>query len=314
MSVPKVIAQGRSVLSGGFTASRATSSIRCAVSTTLRQRQFSSSVRYHAETIQKPATGSQVPLTTRNVTSGINARSIAITKLSKRVVKTDIERLLRNARVDVKRIQLRFDRFTFHCDSSCFIELSTEEQAQKAAKALNGLHLHGVSLVVRPVKEDFYWDQGFKKDSRYFYHDGRTPSQAIQPLLQGRRYALHVENPGWVNQQGSGKSVNTVRREIVEKYFGPFGVEVIGALSPTWARAKNDSQILTHIDFESKEGAEQAVEALNDTVIEGKRVYLRRGTVNPSSAKQIGDVDQGVLSQLQESGFIKQPSIKKVGS
>ncbi|KZM22014.1 uncharacterized protein EKO05_0007289 [Ascochyta rabiei] len=315
MSAPKVIAQGRFVLSRGFTTSRATSSILRAVSTTLPRRQLSSSVQFQQETVQTPATGPEVPLTaTRNVSSGNNARSIAITKLPKRVVKADIEQLLRSAGVDVKRIQFRVDRFTFFSDSSCFIELGSKEQVQKATEALNGQQLHGTSLVVRPIKEDFYWDQGFKKDNRFFFHDEQTPSQAIQPLLQGRRYALQVENPGWINQQGSSKSANTTRREIVEKYFGPFGVEVIGALNPIWRHQKKEYPFLAHIDFASKEGAEQAAEALNDTEIEGKRVYLQRCTVNSSRAKQIGNVDQGVLAQLQESGFVEKSSAENVGA
>ncbi|KAF9693674.1 hypothetical protein EKO04_008418 [Ascochyta lentis] len=312
MSAPRVIAQGRFVLSRGFTTSRAAGSIFRVVSTTLPQRQFSSNVRFQQETIQTPATGPEVPLTaTRSVSPGNNARSIAITKLPKRVVKNDVEKLLRSAGFDVKRIQLRVDRFTFFSDSSCFIELRSEEQAQKAMQTLNGQQLHGTSLVVRPIKESFYWDQGFKKDARFFFHDERTPSQAIQPLLEGRRYALQVENPGWMSQEGSGKSANTTRREIIEKYFKPFGVEVIGALNPIWRHQKKDHSFLAHIDFASKEGAEQAVEALNDTEIEGKRVYLQLSTVNPSRAKQIGAVDQGVLAQLQESGFIDQSSAQK---
>ncbi|KAF1358790.1 hypothetical protein EJ07DRAFT_123045, partial [Lizonia empirigonia] len=233
-----------------------------------------------------------------------NAHSIAITKLPKRIVKAEIGQLLHSVGVDVKRIQLRVDRFTFFSDSSCFIELGSAEQRTKAIKALNGKTLQGTSVVVRPVKDDFHWDQGFRKDCAYFFLDKQTTSQAIQPLLQGRRYALQVENPGWLSQEGSGKSHNITRREIIQKHIGPFGIEVVGSLNPVWRIQKKDKTFLAHIDFESKEGAEKAVEALDGTEIEGKRVYLLPCTVNSTRAKQIGDVDQGVLAQLQESGLI----------
>ena len=169
---------------------------------------------------------------------------------------------------------------------------------------LDGTKLQGSSVAVRPVKDDFYWDQGFKKNSTFFFHDEQTPSQAIEPLLQGRRYVLQVESPGWMNQKGSGKSINATRREIIEKHIGPFGIEVVGSLNPVWRQQKRDQSFLAHIDFASKEGAEQAVAALDSKEIEGKRVYLLPCTVNSTRAKQIGNVDQGVLAQVQDSGLI----------
>lgn len=157
--------------------------------------------------------------------------------------------------------------------------------------------------MVRPVKSSFYWEQGFKKDQRFFFHDENTPSQAIQPLIEGRRYVLHVESPGWV-KKGSDKSVNTIIREIIKKHFEPFGLEVIGALNPAWRDYKKDRMFLTHIDFASKEGAEQAVEALDEKKVEGKQIWLKPCTFNPKRTEQIGNVDKGVLAQLHESGFI----------
>lgn len=103
MSVPRVFSQGRLALSRGFAtrAPRATGSILRTVGTTLSQRQFSSNVRLQQETIQTPANGAEVPLTaTRKASPEINARSIAITKLPKRVVKADIEKFLSSVGID----------------------------------------------------------------------------------------------------------------------------------------------------------------------------------------------------------------------
>ncbi|KAF2625499.1 hypothetical protein BU25DRAFT_492779 [Macroventuria anomochaeta] len=316
MSVPRVISQGRLALSRGFTTQRATGSILCVVSTAAPRRQFSSSVRIREEVVQTPATGPEVPLTaTRTASSGNHAQSIAITKLPWDTVPADIEQLLRNAGVDVKRIQFRIDRFTFRCDTSSFIELGSQEQAQNAIKVLNGQQLHGRSLVVRPLNDKFYWDHGFKKEHRFFFHDENTPFQAIQGLLQGRRFRLYVENPGWLNQKDEGKSINATRREIIDKHFGPFGVEAIGALNPVWKGDKqSDSSFLTHIDFASKEGAERAIDSLNDKVIEGRRVQLKPHTVSPRRAEQIGKVDRNLLAQLQQLGLLStKESLDKVG-
>lgn len=202
-------------------------------------------------------------------------------------------------------MQLRVDRFTFRTDRVSFIELASEEQAKKAIQVLNGQQLHGKALVVRPVGDTFYWDQGFKKENRMFYHDENTPTQAIQGLLQGRRYMIQVENPGWPTENDSGKSFNVARREIIDKHFGPFGVEAVGALNPVWRQSrKSDRSFLTYIEFASKEGAEQAAEALNDKVIEGKRIWLTPCTLNPTMAKQVAKVDKSVLAQLQQNGFL----------
>lgn len=101
MSASRAISQGRVVLSRGFTTSRASTSIFRIASTAVPQRQFSSNVRFQKE-VEQPVTGTGVPLTaTRNASSANSARSIAITKLPKRVVKADIEQFLRSAGVDV---------------------------------------------------------------------------------------------------------------------------------------------------------------------------------------------------------------------
>lgn len=175
----------------------------------------------------------------------------------------------------------------------------------QAVQKLDDKLLKGSSVVVRPLNKDFYWDQGFKKDKAFFFLDENTPSQAIQPLLQGRRIVLQVEGSGWQSQEGSGKSVNVTRREIIEKHIGPFGIEVIGSLNPIWRQKGRDRTFLANIDFASKEGAEQAIKAFHGKEVEGKRVYLIPSTLNSTRAKQMGDVDQGVLEQVRDRGLIE---------
>lgn len=200
------------------------------------------------------------------------------------------------------------DRFTFFSSGSCFIELGNEEQKKKAIKTLDGQLLHGAPVNVSPLNDTFSWLDGSKKDTRWFVDEKKAAFKAIQPLLEKRRYALIVETPVWVSREGSGRSVTATRRDIIERNIGPFGVEAIGALNPAWRHLKRDRSLLAHIDFVSKEGADQAVEALHGKEIEGRRVWLEPYSGSPRNAKQIGNVDQSILTQLQEGGFIQSNS------
>lgn len=175
---------------------------------------------------------------------------------------------------------------------------------QKVIQALDRQKFHGRTLKATPLSSEFYWDSGFKSDQRFFYYDATTPSQAIQGLLEGRRYGLWVENPGWAPKE-QGKSINATRRDIISKIFEPFNVEAYGAMNPAWKKDKRgDNTFLTHIEFSTKEDAQRAVNALNGTIIEGRRVELKEHIVSPKRAEQIGRVDKGVLAQLQEAGFL----------
>jgi hypothetical protein len=160
-------------------------------------------------------------------------------------------------------------------------------------------------LKVSPLADTFFWNSGFKKDQRYFFYDTTTPSQAIQGLLEGRRYAMFVENPGWALKKDEDKSLRSQRQEIAYKALEPFNVEAFGGFAP--ARKidrRGDMTFLTHIDFATKEDAQRAVEALNDTIVEGRRVQLRAQTINARRAGQFGKVDKGVVAQLKEAGLI----------
>ncbi|KAF3044794.1 hypothetical protein E8E12_010676 [Didymella heteroderae] len=306
MSVHRAISLSRFALTRGFTSRRATGSILHLASTAARPRHFTSSARIQEGAIQTPATGPKVPLTAaRNGAPGKNAHAIAITKLPWNTAPSDVQQLLRDAGVNVKKLQFRVERFTFQSDTCAFVELGGKEQVQKAVKALDSLKLGTRTLKVSPLSDTFYWDSGFKKDQRFFFYDTTTPSQAIQGLLEGRRYTIFVENPGWPTKKDADKSVNVQRRELLNKVFEPFNVEAFGGINPVWKTDKrNNMTFLTHVEFATKEDALRAMDALNNTVIEGKRVELRPHTIIAKRAEQIGKVDEGVLTQLQEAGLL----------
>ncbi len=201
-------------------------------------------------------------------------------------------------------MQFRIDRFTFRSGTNAFVELGSEEQVQKAVKTLNGQQLENRTFVVRPLTQDFVWETGFKKENRMFIYDAETPSQAIQGLLDGRRYRLYVDRPGWQVERNGGKSVNAQRREITRELLGPFGVETIGGLNPTRNKGRwKAPMFVTYVEFTSKDSAEQAVEALDGQVFKGLKVYLRRHTVTPQQAEQFGKVDMSLIAQLQQQGI-----------
>lgn len=199
------------------------------------------------------------------------------------------------------------DRFTFEGSSAAFVELDSEEQVQKAVKALDGLNISKRPLRVSRLADTFEWDAENRMRTQYFVYDTAAASQAIQPLLEGRRYTVFVEKPGWISERKLAKSAMQQRREILDRMFQSFNVEAMGGINPAWKFGKSVEMIwVTFVDFRTKEDAQRALDALNNSVVEGKRVELRQySTVYPRRAEQIGKVDKGVLTQLQEAGFVK---------
>jgi RNA recognition motif-containing protein len=203
-------------------------------------------------------------------------------------------------------LQLRLDRFSFQNDKRCFIEFASEEQAQKAIDTLHGAEFMDNKLVVLPLKEDFVWgdvrDQDSGRNSRYFYDQDANASEALKPLLEGRRMLFSVQPPGWLDASSS-VGHNKFAKQVIEENFGKYGVEAIGGLQPFHGDMKPQPRMLCFIDFTTKRGADQAVEAVHDTDIHGRRVWLQQSILAPWRAHQIGKVDQELLAQLQEQGL-----------
>lgn len=179
---------------------------------------------------------------------------------------------------------------------------------QKAITALDGLKLgkQPKPLKVFPLADTFVWTPENKKKQRYFLYDTAAPSQAIQALLEGRRYTIFVANPGWTINNGKVESINSQKQEILERAFETFNVEAFGVIHPIWKiDRRSDMTFVTYVDFATKEDAQRAVDALNNKIVEGKRLELRLySSVHPKRAEQIGRVDKGVLAQLQEAGLV----------
>lgn len=141
---------------------------------------------------------------------------------------------------------------------------------------------------------------------RFFLYGETAASEAIRPLLEGRRYTFHVEKPGWIFNKVADKTMNDQRQEVLDRALEPFNVEARGDMNKIFIHKGASMWFLTCVDFATKEDAQRAVDALHNSVIQGKRVELRPFSVfTAKRVEQIGKVDKGVLAQLQEAGLLK---------
>ncbi|KAF2833446.1 hypothetical protein CC86DRAFT_461812 [Ophiobolus disseminans] len=268
------------------------------------QRQLTTSAKLRQETIETPSRGPEVPLTSfTKEPQGSHARSIVILKVPKRAVRADIEKLLQSKGLDITHMQLRLDRFTFHNSSMCCIELASEEQAQRATGELDNIELLRRKIRVKPLREDFVWGSTAEQaHSRYFDEHEISPSEALRPLLEGRRMLFSVQPPGW-GEPNSSVDHNKIAKQVLVDHLEKFGIETTGALQPFYGDLKQTPRMLCFLDFKTKGGADQAVQAIHETDIQGRKVWLQQAVLAPWRAWQIGRVDQAVLAELQEKGL-----------
>jgi RNA recognition motif-containing protein len=203
-------------------------------------------------------------------------------------------------------LQVRLDRFTLQNDARCFVELASEEQAQKAIKVLNETEFMHGKILAMPLKEDFVWGAVHEKDStrssRYFYENQMSPAEALKPLIEGRRRLLSVQTPGWLSEYSSvGHNEHALK--VIEEHFGKYGIEAISSLQPFYGDKKLKPRMLCSLDFTSKSGADQATEALHDTSIQDRKIWLQPTKMSPWRAHQVGKIDQALLAELQEKGL-----------
>jgi hypothetical protein len=207
---------------------------------------------------------------------------------------------------DSTNMQLRLDRFTFQNDQRCFVEFASEEQAQKAVQTLNEAEFMHRNLIVAPLKEDFVWGSTSEKatgrNPRFFHIQDMSPSEALKPLLEGRRKMFSVQTPGW-GEPNSSVSHNKIANQHIQEHLGKFGIEAVSGLAPFHGDKKSHPRMLCYIDFTTKSGADQAVQTVHETDIDGRKIWLTQPIMAPWRAHQVGKVDQALLGELQEKGL-----------
>jgi hypothetical protein len=203
-------------------------------------------------------------------------------------------------------IQMRMDRFNFKNDTSCFIELASEEQALKAVEVLHQTKLLDHTIKVMPLMRSFVW-QSVDRDpnlhsSQWLFVTDSVLSDAVTPLVEGRRVMLYVQTPGWLPDSTKKAHVEACTR-IIEAHFGKQNIEAISTIPSSRNMKKvlkSDPRMLCLIDFKTKDGAEKAIQAIHDTEIGGCKVLLQPGIVSPWGAKSIERYDPLLLVELQE--------------
>jgi hypothetical protein len=209
-----------------------------------------------------------------------------------------------------KKLLLRLDRFSFQNDKRCFIEFENKQDAQKAVQVLNDTGFMNQKIVVQPLKADFVWDSGVQKHgdshrlslSRYFYDGETSPFDALQPLLEGRRILLQLQTPGW-GERHSTIGHNKIALGKIEDHLGKYGIEAVSGMQPFYGDMKPHPRMLCLIDFKTTAGADQAIQEVNETEIDGRTVWLKKSETAPWRAHQIGKVDRSLLAELQEKGL-----------
>jgi hypothetical protein len=184
--------------------------------------------------------------------------------------------------------------------------LANEQQAQKALRVLHDSEFMHNHIIAMPLKEDFVWGPVLEVDgrrsSRFFYVDRTSPSEALKALLEGRRRLLSVQTPGWTSE-GPFTRHSVHAYQVIDDHFGPYGIEAISTLQPFYGDKQLQPRMLCSLDFTTKEGAEQAEQAIHDTIIEGRKVWVQPTRLAPWRAHQIGRVDPELLARLQEKGI-----------
>lgn len=206
-------------------------------------------------------------------------------------------------------IQLNLDRFNFHNNGMCSVELSSREEAQKAVKALRGIVFKDSNLKAEPAKEDFVWGSRDKYNSkagetgsRYFVDEGANASEALRPVFEGRRKMFSVQPPGWLSENSS-VGHNAKARQVIQDHFSKYGIESVSKMEPFFGDKLSHVRMLCFIDFATKDGADRVVEEFENAEIDGRKVAFRSVVMAPWRAHQVGKVNAALLAELQEKGL-----------
>ncbi|KAF9738526.1 hypothetical protein PMIN06_001681 [Paraphaeosphaeria minitans] len=312
MALPRVCSLGRSLVFRGPT-TRVATSVFLSGRITVAHRSFMSASHRLQEVVQSapissaiataPASQASIPEEQRMK----NARSVKVFKVPRRAGRSQVESFFTDAGFQVVDIYMSLDRFRYEGDTFASVELANEEQAQRAVKELNGNASMGNEVYLRALNPEFSWDHflsGHRYKHTYLVREDKSGiRQAVMPLLEGRRVRISVKYPAW----GTKGDSNAQRREkdlkALERSFDRFGIESISRLAPQFGETTFLPKFFCHIDFTTKQGAEEAVQAMHEKECEGVLVWVRTTEVNEAKAYQIGRLDKDLLAELQEKGL-----------
>jgi hypothetical protein len=209
-------------------------------------------------------------------------------------------------------LSLRLDRFTFNHDRKAAIELESAEQAQKAIELLHNHepNIKGAKIYVVPLKSEYEWEIPTHASSRGTAKVDSSDAgleAAIQPIIDGRRLMFSVLPPGWADLKARVNVRNEANRDVIKRTLEPYGIEVVGRASTNWGDKSQTPRFLAFVDMKTKQGADEAIRKVNDTVVQGLPVALQLSQMPAWKAYRLGQVDKERLAMLQEKGLAPPP-------
>ncbi|KAF2709261.1 hypothetical protein K504DRAFT_467237 [Pleomassaria siparia CBS 279.74] len=234
------------------------------------------------------------------------ARSIIVLKINRRATKKEVEDVFRKEGLEITKSQFRLDRFTLHNDTYFHATLATPDQAKTAIEKLDKTSPFGPLHIVVQIRKHNTVEYG---GDRWIYHENRDSIvKALLAIKEDRRVQICVKTPAWEPHfEERPKSLNAARknyaRDLLLKTFDRFGVEALGGIGNNSGQMLLDPKFLCHVDFKTKQGAEDAIQSLHNTELEGKLIWLKKTVLNELRAQQIGRVDMSVLEEFQALGL-----------
>ncbi|KAK7190893.1 hypothetical protein DPSP01_007846 [Paraphaeosphaeria sporulosa] len=312
MALPRICSLGRGLVFRG-PMSRLATSVFLSGRITVPHRSFISASRHLQEAVQSttsssanaPALASQAPIPEEQRRK--NARSVKVFKIPRRATRSRVEAFFTDAGFQVVDTHMSIDRFRYEGDTFASVELADEQQAQRAVKELNGNASMGNEVYLRALNPEFNWDD-FLSGNRYRHtylvrEDQSGIRQAVMPLLEGRRVRISVKYPAWGSKGDSPAQRRNTDLKVLERSFDRFGIESISRLTPQFGEKTFHPKFFCHIDFTTKQGADEAIRAMHDKECEGVLVWARATEVDAAKAYQIGRLDKELLAELQEKGL-----------
>jgi hypothetical protein len=201
---------------------------------------------------------------------------------------------------------MNMDRFRFEGDTYASVELTDEQQVQKAIQELSGNESIGNKVYLRALNPEFDWDNFHTAVRKYSYFvraDESGTKQATQPLIEGRRVRISTKSPAWGSKGDSPAQRREAGMKVLERTFDRFGIESISKITPQFGERTFHPKFFCHIDFTTKQGADEAIGAMNDVEVEGVLVWAKPSEVDAVKAFHIGRMNKGLLAELQEKGL-----------
>ena len=200
---------------------------------------------------------------------------------------------------------MMIDRFRFENNTQASVQLANEQQAQKAIELLNENETLGGQIIVRAMKLDHQWGE-YHSAGSYSYlvpENEAGLASAVNPIIEGRRVRISVKSPAWGKKSESPAQRRNTDLKAIERIYNQYGIEAISRTAPQHGQKSFGPKYFCHIDFTTKEGAEKAIQATNDTEFEGVPVTAKLTEIDPAKAFQIGRVSKVLLADLQGQGL-----------